>query len=431
MRSTPALLFCAVATALAADPDAIALLRRVLARVGDNTVHLQNYTCVETISREYYRPAGPLRNRPCSWLLAQRAHPQPDMKLQLASADRLRLDVAVTNSGEMFSWAGAGQFDDRSVDRMIGGGPIGTGAFGAFLTVVFGTDAKTFVSHGLNLIDGRQFMEYTFAVSKSDSHYSIQLINGYSAQTAYSGTALVDPETGDPVHLLIETAELPEDSGTCRTTTYLDYTRVTIGGHELLLPQHARERFVFLDGRETENTTTFASCREFSSESTVKYYQDPDPNALADPAPASAPPPRIATGLQFSLKLNAPIDIDTAAAGDLFTATLASDLRQGRYLVARKGTLVEGRITSVKVSYGRKPEAVIGLSPRHIEIAGVRIPLAAVPDVRARPPARTSRSRVPAPADSRPAVFRRSGAHITFAAGFTSQWITVAGPLPR
>lgn len=52
-------------------------------------------------------------------VLEQRLHPTPNMVLRLASTDRLRLDVAMVQSGEISSWVGASKFDDADVGHLV------------------------------------------------------------------------------------------------------------------------------------------------------------------------------------------------------------------------------------------------------------------------------------------------------------------------
>ena len=396
----------------------------------DNDARLQNYTCVETITRIYYRPAASTLNRSCSWLLSERDHPTPDMALRLNSMDRLRLDVAVSTRGEMFSWPGAGEFDDSYVDHVVREGPIGSGAFGAFLSVIFKTDARRFLSLGLANFQGRQLMKYSFEVLRKDSHYMVKLMTPERVPTAYRGLVLVDPGTADSVHLLVETAELPAASGSCQTVSNIDYARVTIGDRNLLLASHARQRFISRDGAETENTVTFSSCREYSSESTVSFYQRPDPGGAASAAAAAVQ--HVPPDLQLRMQLTAPIDTESAAVGDRFSARLTQDLRDGRRLLAPKGAIVEGRISSMKVYYGTHPEAIVGLSPRHIAAGGSMLALSAFPYVR-RDPVRNGRRGVvivlPPPGEHA-GVFRQFGSHAVFPRGFASEW-TTAFPPPR
>jgi hypothetical protein len=415
--------------ARSAESESAALLKRVILNVAANDAHIENYTCIETVRRDYYEPAASTLPRACSWLLQNRTHPTPDMILHLEATDRLRLDVTTTERGEIFSWAGANRFDDTYVDNVVRDGPIASGAFGAYLSVIFQMDAKRFTYEGNTTVDGRRLAEYSFEVSLADSHYKVKLMDGDNrVSTAYSGNVLVDPETADPVHLTVRTAELPPATGSCQSTASLDFTRVKIADHELLLPSRSQQHFVSRTGQETENTTIFTSCREYSSESTVNFFQESGTQGESGKGTAAIPQ-AIRSGLRLAFQLTKPIEADSAAAGDRFTAKLSEALRDGRQVLAPKGALVEGRITMVKTFYHPKPQTAVGLSPRYIEIRGTRVPLSALLDYRAAMIARAQNRKkgldiVLPPRGEASGIFLSEGRHVVFRTGFLSEWIT-------
>lgn len=118
----------AVGIAVGAEYDPTEVLRRATGRVLSSAKEIPNYTCVETVSRDYLVPAAASLPRACSVLLEQRQFPTPDLVLWLFSTDRLRLDVTMTRKGEIYSWSGASRFDDASVDHVVRSGPFGTGS---------------------------------------------------------------------------------------------------------------------------------------------------------------------------------------------------------------------------------------------------------------------------------------------------------------
>ena len=83
--------------------------------------------------------------------------------------DRLRLDVAVVDGGEIFSWAGAGKFETHDVDKLVGDGASGSGEFGSFLASVFG-GAPDAIRYAWLRNDLAQF-EYNVPVAKSNYRY--------------------------------------------------------------------------------------------------------------------------------------------------------------------------------------------------------------------------------------------------------------------
>jgi hypothetical protein len=240
MRCAVLLAWCLSIRAADRSPDE--LIKTVTERVVASAARIPSYTCVETIVREYYRPTAAILPRSCPVLMDQRQRPTPDITLQLAMTDRLRLDVTMTARGEIFSWVGASRFDDRSVFQMVAG-PMVTGAFGGFLSIVFRQDVRKFTFERSTEVEGRRLMEYSFQVAAENSSYKTE-IPGSSVKTGYTGTVLADPVTGDAVRLTVKTAELPVEANACEVSTNLAFQMVKIGDGEFLLPAQVRQRFV-------------------------------------------------------------------------------------------------------------------------------------------------------------------------------------------
>jgi hypothetical protein len=122
-----------------ADPAVEELFKQARPKVLDNAKRMPRYTCVETVDRTQYQPT--INPSTCQSLVAMRR--LSPGRGNLAVRDRLRLDVAVVNSGEIFSWAGAGKFESRDVGDIVGGGASGSGEFGGFLMGVFGRETDS------------------------------------------------------------------------------------------------------------------------------------------------------------------------------------------------------------------------------------------------------------------------------------------------
>lgn len=299
---------------------------------------------------------------------------------------------------------------------------MGSGAFGAFLTVVFQEDQAKFSFERNIVADGRSLLEYSFQVRREDSHYKVKLKDGSWIYTAYGGRFQVDPETEDVVRLSVETSELPPATDQCSRSA----TRPSF------CPPHARQRFVYLDGEETENTTTFANCREYRGESTITYEEEP---ALAVPRKtrsAPARPPDVPSGLHFTMELTAPIPTSTAAAGDSFAGRLVSPLRDAKQnILARAGSVVAGRVIRVESYHLPSAEVIVGLSPESLEIGGSKVPLTAARDYTSELEARIRGRRTtpvvlprPRPGEERAGLFRFAGNGVVVAKGFRSEWQT-------
>src|SRR4051812_23135732 len=77
--------------------------------------NLPNYTCLQTIER------------------TQRMAPRKKPSL----LDVVRIEVALVDGKELFSWPGSGKFVDTEIGEMVRGGAIGTGSFGLHAKSVF------------------------------------------------------------------------------------------------------------------------------------------------------------------------------------------------------------------------------------------------------------------------------------------------------
>jgi hypothetical protein len=425
-----ALLFAwAVCVALGAEYDPPEVLKRATEKVLASAKEIPNYTCVETVSRDYLEPAAASLPRACSVLLAQRRFPTPDLVLSLYSTDRLRLDVTMTRKGEIYSWSGASRFDDATVDHVVRSGPFGTGSFGGFLAVVFETDVKKFNFERSITAGDQTLMEYSFQVAQSESHYTMKADNSW-LHIAYGGTFQVDAETADVVRMTITTGDVPPATGVCRSTTTMDLTSVRIGGGQFLLPRQTRQRFISPNAEETENTSHFADCREFRGESTVKFSPDSEAAINEHGQSASAKTLSLPIDLTFSFELTASIATDTAAAGDSFSAKLVSALRDAKgKLLAPKGAVVEGHLLRVQ-SFFRRPEVMVVLKPEGLWIRGVRVPLSVERDWRrvmaeGRKKGKGLEILLPLRGEDNSGVFRFPGEHVTVPSGFRSEWRTV------
>lgn len=417
--------WCLSVRAAERNPDEI--IKRVTEQVVASAARIPSYTCVETIVREYYRPTAAILPRACPVLIEQRQHPTPDIALQLAMTDRLRLDVTMTGRGEIFSWVGASRFDDRSIFQMVGG-PMVTGAFGGFLSVIFKQDVHKFTfERGTEVEGGRRLMEYSFEVSRENSSYRVE-IPGSSVKTGYNGTVLADAVTGDVIGLTVKTRELPAVANACEISTNLVLHMVKIGDSEFLLPAQARQRYVINTAEETQNTTTFASCREYVGESRVSFNAPKSGTRGFGPsAPAAV---RVPAEQRFTVELTAPIASLAAAAGDAFSGRLLTPLRdERRRTLARTGSLVEGRILRVERHHVAPAFTVVALKLERVEIGGSMVLLTAVRDWSRELYRRTGKAHVqiplPLPSEKNAAVFRFAGDQAVVPRGYRSDWRTL------
>lgn len=252
MRGLALIVLSMAALARAQDPsEVLTSVREKLLR----SIHsIPRYTCIETINREYFYQLKP---RTLSMTEAPAAScnqlvPQTVDQLPLVATDRLRLEVAVIDGAEVFSWPGASKFE-RYVGDVVQG-PFGTGAFGTYLMSIFDNPGAHFAYVGERTADGHRRFEYAFHVPKKASGFRV---TKNRVVTGYGGSFQVDPANCDLVRMTIETDELPPGTGMCRSTTKISYHRVRIGDGDFVLPLESQLRMSEPDRGETNNRTTF------------------------------------------------------------------------------------------------------------------------------------------------------------------------------
>ncbi len=350
------LLLCFLAVPAHGQQDWQKLLDRVRDRVRQTIQRLPNYLCTETIDRTQYRPSS-THVPSCSELIAGRN----ERKLRPAVTDRLRVDVAVAKTGEMYSWVGESGFHDQSLGDLVKEGATSTGSFAAFLSAIFASGGVNFSFKREVTEGGRLLEELAYQVPQKASQYSFGYRTG-RLLTGYSGTFLVDPKSADLVRLVIETDELPAYTESCQATTTLDYQRVVLHGSDFLLPSTGLLKIIDSNGVESENRTTFSACHEFLGESTLSFDDSPEPTPAVAAAQAVVARTPLAAGLPFRLALTTDIDMATAAVGDPVQAKLTSAIQDhsAKVLVPAGATLT-GRIVELRHMYVPAQSWSIGL----------------------------------------------------------------------
>jgi hypothetical protein len=414
-----------------ADDDPVEVLMRVRDRVLAHATRVQNHTCVETIVRDWYDMVGAAAPASCDALLGRRKRAGEGTLIKLATTDRLRLDVGVAESREIYSWAGAGKFEQKELVDMVPIGAIGTGPFAATLLGLFQARDPHFVYEGDTTLNSKRVLEYSFTVLQEESNSRVKA-GPVWVITGYTGRLLVDPATAELLRLTVRTEELPRATNICEVDSMQEYGMVRLDGVEYLLPAMTRDRFINQDGSEAENTVTFSACREFRGESVVTFGGKP---AIPEDA-KRAEETNLATGLSVAVVLTSTIDADQAAAGDRIEGVLAApiyDLEKKNVLVD-KGKLVEGRLMRVEKRYGNPSEVTIVLRWETLDLNGAKSPITLAPDwhtaskmvdspgeLRKRPLALI----LPRQDESRYAAYHIPGEHVVVRGGLRSEWFTV------
>ena len=431
-----AILLCAVFAGVGlAQQDPVDLLTQIRHRVIAGISRLPRYMCTETVDRSSFRTdevAAKRERRSCPDVLD--TGEKSPLKLHLFSTDRLRLDVAIADDSEMYSWVHEDRFGDRDLSDLVRQGATSTGEFSSYVQAIFATNAASFSFKGESEMNGRKVWQYSFRVPLSRSGYTVS--NKTLARlTGYSGSFSADAETLDLLKLEIQTDPLPQELGMCQVDNVLDYTQVRMNSVDFLLPSEANMRIVEPDGGISRNRSQFSGCHEFLGESTLIFDDRTTSNTPVSVAPVKAihlPP-----GLKVAVALAQNVDPALAAAGDPVAGKLTRTIKDPSFdLVIPKGTELKGRILELRSSYSGSASVLeLGLKWESFTLNGAHHPVdllvksaipgsAKLPMIRAMWPDIDATFRLESPGVGF-FVFPNVPAKYKIPAGFEAEWLTV------
>jgi len=312
-------------------------LARIKVHMGANLQGLPNYTCTQTIERSRRLP----RSR--------------RFELQ----DTLRLEVALVEGKELFSWPGSGRFEDKEMRDLVGNGTFGNGNFAIHARSVFLSNAPRFSYEGIVEENGRKLFQYSYDVPQMLSGYRIRSGDA-EAIVAYHGTFQVDARTLDLVELDVITDEIPPHVPISRTSSLMRYLRLPIGSGDFLLPLSSLLTVADMLGGESRNQIQFNNCRQYATESVISFA-DPPPEVTDAPPPVIPRKLELPEGLSLDLRLETPVKFGSSAIGDPLTATVASNVKRQGEIVVPKGAVVKGRVTRIQKTFFRTEIITFGL----------------------------------------------------------------------
>ena len=335
------LLLSASVCAFTQVPFAQTLFNQIRQKVVNDVSRAPRYTCVQTVTRVQYRfryPAG--RPNKCTDLIQARAGITTPG--QVVWRDRLRFDVAISNKGEMFSWAGATEFESGELGDLALSGSTGSGDFATFLTAVFGPDAEQFHYLGPLETPFGLLAAFDFKVPQAKSHYTYKSEGHPSRVIGYGGKFYAVPGTAELKRLVIDTEEFPQGDNFCHVVDTMDYGRLKVGSGDFLLPSVARMDILFSNGEESQNEKRYSNCREFTGTSTLIFDDNDEVQATAEKTKEAlkAVPPKT----RIRVRIETPISSETAAAGDAIIGVVEKEVRNKGQVVVRTTDRLHGRI---------------------------------------------------------------------------------------
>ena len=236
----------AVAVALSAQeplPDWVPQLSRVKHHLRANFERIPNYVCQEAVER--FQTTG--------------RHPREKL-------DTLRFDVAHVEGKELLAPAGASRFEDVDPAVYNPAGMLGTGTFSSLPTTLFVSDKARAKPRKAPV--GK--LAFNYQVPEFLSGFRVTSAAG-SAIVGHRGTFWVDAETLDLLRIEDHAVDVPLRIGIGAVDSTVDYGRMRIGSSNVLLPQSASLVVTRLTGTEMRNEIKYSGCREYGSESTVRF----------------------------------------------------------------------------------------------------------------------------------------------------------------
>jgi hypothetical protein len=267
----------ALMLALCCTAAAQTQIARVRAKIAETIARQSECICTQTIERVYDLGRG------CD------AKPSSGEK---KSWDRLRLDVALRDGVEVYSFPGENEFDPGRLAEVSAENSRGT--FGRLLVEIFEQQQPEIVGAGEMLENGRRRLQFSFTLPQA----SVK-----RASTPYAGTLLFDAETFDLVRVVIQAPRAPDSA--CGDITTIDY-----GGQ---LPTRAQRRVQGPRVPMIEIDTVFSACRKLPVVTSKTDEQQLPIGGVQRGVVPLAIPPR----LRFMVEFDEDIDAAAAAAGEV------------------------------------------------------------------------------------------------------------------
>jgi hypothetical protein len=401
------------------------LIQRARNRVLDSMRRAPRYTCTETIERK-------------NWDSRRETHSCETRAVadKLAAQDRLRLDVAVTQNSEIFSWHGEKQFSEGEIGDLVGYGLIGSGLFSSFLTGIFDSGyLNRFRYVGAPNVEGESLAEYEFVMPAASSHW---LMRAGSAHVIapYHGSVWVDPKTAALRRVQIVADDLPPELQTCSVDVDLRYHTIQLGSNEFVIPERAVTSSTGPGGTRAVSETKFLQCHEFLGESTLHFESTDEPITALVPTQVALQTRDLPSGIHFAVDLETPVDITQSWVGDPIIGRLRDTIKLSNEVLAPKGSKVVGRLVALRNNLRPVDQLEVGFDWQQIEVAPATVlRLHAEFTNPFRDVTYSSRGRrggiaVPlktelVAVEGRPLVFALAGSHKTVPRNLTTDWITV------
>ena len=313
-------MFSTNAVAQLAEQEDILRLARIKQVIKKHLDGMPNYTCQQTVERYQKLPKA----------------------TKESLIDVLRLEVAFVGGREMYAWPGSTSFEAEELRELVTTGAFSTGGFVLHARSIFLGDATTFRGVGTEDLGGVATWRFDYETAQFRSGYTIRNPRkGLSAQIGYHGSIWARKDNLELLRITIHAEDIPAAIEIKEAHDRLDYQMVNIGGGDALLPLLGEVSLLEDDGRLAINRTRLSRCKQYSGESTLRFEEESEVGA------AKAKVKRelvLEPYTEVQLALEAELNHEDFAVGDEIYAVLRQDIKEGKTVIAPKGSRAKGRI---------------------------------------------------------------------------------------
>src|SRR5579862_4461701 len=220
---------------------------------------------------------------------------------------------------------------------------------------------------------GADCARYRFDVPVKTSHYLVRQPDNVPTRLGFHGSFDVDTQSAALLRMTVA-ATHPElaQREACDIRTRMSYTRTAAGGREFLIPETTDLEYLTQNGSYSVNHVVYEACRQYATESVLKFDDDSAAAPAVDPGHAAHPLP--AAGAEVQLQLLSKIDTSIASAGDSLEATLVRPVPDAAGGTIPAGTVFRGHLTQLERIVPSR-QLVLGVSFNAIVLNGAPVPL--------------------------------------------------------
>ena len=313
------------------------ILNRARRNVATQLARSANYTCVEKIDREYYSEKRDL--------LVGCAYESQTPQRREIMHDRLHMDLAVSEGGEIYGWHGEPKLSSSPIVQMVQSGPVSSGSFVGYLRNIFLVPGTEFTYRGEGELAGLKIYKFDYHIPLASSGFMLQG-RGKASRVPFHGSFTISAASDQLTTLQVAADGIPADSQLCSAETEITYQMVNISGTNSLIPATFILRVADENHIYTVSRSEYSQCREFRGESTLRF--DADEGAPEPPPEQRGAEEWLPAGIPLRVRLETPIDDRTSYTGDAVEGVLQDTVRiPGTATTIPKGAVLRGIITNL------------------------------------------------------------------------------------